>query len=250
MHLMSDSTVIWTQLYAPGTFSSSPQLCQPVVILSRCCLSRAIPVYSMPYLFSSIFFMDMCLDSLRRLNFLMEGTLPVHFLYPPDNNCRCREAQNLGRLCDLLKGISNQQWSRFKHKYAKSTNYLSNVVPYKRHIHSCTCSHDSVPTNAIFYPRKERCLVCRSEEAIDNPTIKKLTDLWPEVRVWIFLTGERTMWVNHKKLQRLLWGEQNFCPFPGGSLAKILRGTRSCPPKTLGSFWKPSVYGALASLPY
>ena len=50
---------------------------------------------AMPSLFSSIFLMNICLASLRRLNFLVEGTLPVPFLYPPDNDYCCREAQSL-----------------------------------------------------------------------------------------------------------------------------------------------------------
>ena len=49
---------------------------------------------AMPSLFSGIFFMNICLASLR-LNFLMEGTLPVPFLYPPDNDDCSREAQSL-----------------------------------------------------------------------------------------------------------------------------------------------------------
>ena len=49
---------------------------------------------AMPSLFSGIFFMNICLASLR-LNFLMEGTLPVPFLYPPDNDYCSREAQSL-----------------------------------------------------------------------------------------------------------------------------------------------------------
>ena len=49
---------------------------------------------AMPSLFSGIFFMNICLASLR-LNFLMEGTLPIPFLYPPDNDYCSREAQNL-----------------------------------------------------------------------------------------------------------------------------------------------------------
>lgn len=174
MQLLSASIVVWTQLQALGIFSSSLQLFQPTVIFSCSCLFIAIPVHAMPSLFSNTFFMDICLGSFRRLNFLMEGTLPVPLLYPPDNNYCWREAQGLRSLCDLLKVTSNQQWSKSKHKYVKRHQLCFKLGPSQKahpHLH---CSHESVPTNAIFYPRKERCPVCRSEEVKDDPTIKKI----------------------------------------------------------------------------
>lgn len=107
-------------LFLPATISTIP---------SHCCLSIAIPIYATSLVFSSIFFVGICLGSSRRLNFLMEGTLFVPFLYSPDNHYCCREAQSLRTLPDLLKVTSNQHRSKFKHKYSKKHQLSFNLSP-------------------------------------------------------------------------------------------------------------------------
>lgn len=72
-----------------------PQLLPSTIPTDSCVFwllpSRAVPPYAISSVFSSIYFMGICPGSLRRLNFLMEGTMSVSFLYPPDSNYCCRE---------------------------------------------------------------------------------------------------------------------------------------------------------------
>lgn len=143
------------QVLSLSPLNSSNQ--QLFLLVAAFCSSSSLGPISV---FSSIFFMGICLGSLSRLNLLMEGTLFVSFLYPPDNNYCCREAWSLRNLRDLLKVTSNHQRSKFKHKHAKKHQLsFKHGHLQKAYTHQCLLLYESVPTNAILFPRKESCPV-------------------------------------------------------------------------------------------
>lgn len=106
MQLLSDTAQGFEPNFKPWAISTPPSNIS--TIPSHPCLSIAIPIYAASLVFSSIFFVGICLGSSRRLNCLMEGTLFLPFLCSPDNHYCRREAQSLRTLHDLLKVTSNQ----------------------------------------------------------------------------------------------------------------------------------------------
>lgn len=165
----------------------------------------------------------------------------VHFLYPPDTNYCCREVQSLRSLGDLLKTTSTQQWSRLKPKYATKPQLSFWLGP----LHKAHTPLYLLPWvraykwHSLFPGKKKDALSVQGGHKWFHH--QKLTHWWPNITLWIFfflcVKGNVSQSLKKKKKKKTpkateipgtLWGEQNFCSFPGESLMRILRGTRAC----------------------